>query len=320
MRKDRRLNGWVGFASVIGIIAGIALLAAGIAVGVLAFVKLETLLKIDDLVWFVNQEGIIKAQSKILNGNVLKTKFLYLVIGCIIALIGLLSLIFSSVLLSRTRKRSVVRHKVSLIIFTLIPLLVAVSVGLYLYFEFKNMTDNIKYVCYGLGGVFALISLCNILGAIFGRSEKFMSNDNNKYAFDNSGIKNARANINNANQGPRPQQVRPGQQMQGARPIMGPNGQPVRPMPPRPGQPQQRPVAPGQARPMPPRPMGANGQPARPMPPRPGMPQQRPVTPGQARPQPAQRPVQNKGYCPRCGKVLAPGERTCVVCGYKIAQ
>ena len=103
-----------------------------------------------------------------------------------------------------------------------------------------------------------------------------------------------------------------------ARPI-----QPTRPVQQRPsmGQPAQRPNAPMGPRPMP-------AQPNRPMQPRPGQPMQagRPMSqmPGQpVRPQPArpaQPNAQGRVFCKKCGKLLAPGEKMCSLCGYKVTE
>ncbi|MBQ7798271.1 MAG: hypothetical protein IJ371_04035 [Clostridia bacterium] len=196
MRQDRRLNGWVLLSSVLQSIVALLFIVAGAFVGVLGFLKPEQLLKIDDLTFFIYQEGIVNLQQDLLKG-LLKTEFLYLALGVIVAVIGLIALIFAIISISYAKKRKVVQHKFALFIFTIIPIAIASCVGFYLFKEFDMLTDNIKYVCYGIVGVFGVITLFNIMGIMFGRSEKFMSNDNNKYAFDNSAIKNARVNVNN---------------------------------------------------------------------------------------------------------------------------
>ena len=222
--------------------------------------------------------------------------------------------------------------------FTLIPLAIAGCIGVYLYFEWDALMNVIKYVCYGVGGVFTFIALCNILGVIFGRSEKFMSNDNNKYAFGGNSIRSARANVN---QSVRDAQIKPGTQNVQHRPVQS-NAQPLsasqnmqaRPIQPaRPMQstrPQINSNAQSTARPVgtmnagvPQRTMQRNSQ----VPPRPTNPTQqvrRPVSPNQAqqRPQPNARPISNapKKYCIRCGKLLNPDEKICTICGTKIMQ
>lgn len=354
MKQDRRLNGWIMLAAIVGALAGLTLLVAGGFVAIGGFAWPKTLAKIEDLMLFLIQDGIVKAQLKLFNNELLKPEFLTLILGGIVAFVGLISLILAIVCVNYAKKRKVVRHRVALFIFALISLGVAACPALYLWFEFKVLTDNIKYVCYGVGGTFAFIALCQLLGIMFGRSEKFMSNDNNKYAFGNSAIKNARADINNA-QAPQPVadqeyvplsqdtyvtqdeqrlmsqqiasrpapspiqqggQARPAQPMRPTQP-MGPR--PTQPVPPRPMGAQQsarpgQPMGPRPAQPMPPRPMAAQPQarptqpmrPAQPMGPRPAQPAR-----------PAQPSASGRTFCPKCGKMLVPGEKFCSLCGYK---
>ncbi len=364
MKQDRRLNGWIMLAAIVGVLAGLTLLAAGGFVAIGGFAYPKVLGKIEDLEFFVLQEGIVNAQLKLFNNELLKPEFLTLALGGIAALVGLITLILAIVCLNYAKKHKVVRHRVALFIFTLISLGVAVCPALYLWFEFKYLTDNIKYVCYGVGGAYAFVGLCQLLGLVFGRSEKFMSNDNSKYAFSNSSIKNARADINNApaqqeyvpqeyvaqseyvplseetyitqdqqratsQQPVRPAapsipqggQARPTQPMRPAQP-MGPRpAQPVRPtqppMGPRPAQP-ARPVA-GQQPVRPAQPIGVRpSQPMRPTQPMGARPAQpaRSTQPSMG-PRPAQPSAAGRAFCPKCGKMLAPGENVCSLCGYR---
>lgn len=310
MRQDRRLNGWVLLGSVIQVILSIVLLAAGIGVSVAGFLYKKQLAKIDDLQFFLAQDGITKLQLKFLKNQLLKPEILYLALGIIVGVVGLISLILAIVSMSHAKKRRVVRHRAGLFFISLISLALVGCVATYLVMEFKTITDNIKYVGYGLGGAFAFVGLCSLLGIIFGRSEKFMSNDNGKYKFGKAkAVKEARANANHNAMNAQVQNQAPQQNVR-----VAPNGQPQRPaqmqpqrpMPPRPpmqsaGRPNQ-PMNPNMQRPVPPRPTGA---PSRPMPPRPNQ-----VGTQQARPAGA--------YCPKCGKQLSPDEHICTLCGYKV--
>ena len=349
MNQDRRLNGWVMLASILGIVFGLALIVVGAGAGVWGFLKPDKLTSIKEIFFFTNQEGLVKLQEFIFNGDVLKTKFLYLALGIIIAVVGFLVLNFAIIALSYVKKRKVVRHRVAMLIFTLIPLAIAGCATTYLLLEKDILPDYIKYVMYGLIGVFGFISLCNIMGVMFGRSEKFMSNDNNKYAFDNSAIKNARVNVNN--------NVREAQMQNGAvaRPVQStqsyqqasqgyvnqsstqarqPMQQPMRPVQ-RPAQaPMQRGMQP--QRPMP---QGQGLRPNQPMQPRPV---QRPVQPGarpmQARPgvnpnvQGSSRPVTTMSNnsapvrpgaptrpAPVAQRPNMPSQKYCKVCGKVLA-
>ena len=346
MKSDRRLNGWVMIASILGIVSGLVLILAGAGLGIFGFLKPEELLRIDELVFFINQKGIDKAQIKLLDG-LLKFEWLFVTLGTIMAVVGLIALIFAIVEINYAKKRKIVKHRIALLVFTLIPLAIAGCVGAYLYFEWDALTDIIKYICYGLGGVFAFIALCNIMGVIFGRSEKFMSNDNNKYAFGGNTMRNARATAN--------QNVRDAQQQtnvatpQNVQQIYQPQGQ-VQPRPQVQAQPRSQ-VAqtPLKARPMQStrpqinanaqstaRPVGTMNagvaprtmQHASQIPPRPTIQQtqqvRRPATPNQSQPRPQQstRPISSapKKYCIRCGKLLNPDEKVCTMCGARIVQ
>ena len=338
MRKDRRLNGWVALGSAIEIILSFILLIGGVALASAGFLYKTKLAEIDDLQYFIYQDGIIKFQEFIFNNKLLKIEYLYLILGIIVAVVGLIAFIFGIISFAYGKKRKVVRRRVALLIFTLVPLAIAGCALTYLLLEFDILTDNIKYIAYGITGGFGFVALCKILGVIFGRSEKFMSNDNNKYAFDNSSLRNARADINNnirANQNQHNNQM--AQPMpnanQGPRPVQ--QGQPL---PPRPNQPMRTnaPQGSAQNRPMPPRPnqpMPQGARPVRPAQPG-GMPQrsmaqggaQRPVQSMRPAPQgqrpvgaPNNRPVvEGARYCPKCGKMLSPSEKICTLCGYKV--
>lgn len=358
MRNDRRLNGWVLLASILGIFTGLISFVAGAGVAVWGFLKPEQLLKFKYVEFFAYHNWIVKLQKTIFN-KMLLDKFLFLFAGLIVAAVGLIILICAIKGLIYVKKRKVVRRRVALLLYSIVPLAVAVGFGLAIWkfdslvIEVKdlskswnNFIDILKYSIYGATGVFGTIALFNILGVFFGRSEKFMSNDNNKYAFENSSkIKKERANVNNK---VREAQVQPGvkpqvqqngqvvaqpgqmaQPMQGARPQMqNPNVRPMQQRPMQAGQP-QRPMQP--ARPQAPY---QQGQPMRPIAPRPqpnGMQgssrpvssmsrvpmQQRPIQAGQ--PQRPQYQPSTK-YCARCGKLLAPGEKVCTLCGHKSAE
>ncbi len=319
MKQDRKLNKMIMFASVLGVLAGIIVLVAGAGTAVFGFLKHEELAKIKDLAFFINQEGLNSLQ-KVLLGGLLKIDYLYLALGGFVGVIGLLVLIFSILGINYAKKHKVVRRRGAILIFNLIPLAIASCVAVYLVLEFNTIPDMIKYIGYGLGGVFGVIGLFNLLGIICSRSEKFMSNDNGKLAFDNSSLRDARAEVNSNVKDAEYQPINQGlgagnefvyqEQNQGSAPVYQPMGQPTaqvqqprpqqtRPMPPRPQQgpmptnsqmarpagvrPQMNPGAQSTARPVAPqtRPVG---QQARPMPPRPQQ-GQMPARPTGARPQ-----------------------------------
>lgn len=342
MRQDRKKNGLIFVSSILQLMASFVLIAVGAFTSVFGFLKPSKLMDIKDIGFFVSQKGIIDIQLKLFNNKLLKTDFLFLALGIIIAVIGLIALVFACVKLNFVNKRKITRHKFAVLVFTLIPMAIAGCAITYLLLEWNILTDNIKYVLYGIGGVFALITLFNLLGIIVNRSEQFMSNDNNKYAFDNSSLRNARVEVNNnvrdaeaqpqrrliatqvdnsqTNQPnrvmqPRPQNVQPrpqGVNMQ-ARPQGVVRSAQVRPQQglSRPTQSSQanvaRPVAPNVQRPIQARPTNA---------PRPQV---------GARAQSTARPVSNirasqvqNKYCTKCGKLIKAGETVCSVCGNKI--
>ena len=353
MSQDRRKNGWIIISSSLQIVLSIVLLSVGIALGVCGFLYQSKLATIDELQFFINQKGIIKAQHLISGGTkLLKPEFLYLFLGGIVALVGIIILILAIVSLVIANKKKVVRNQFKLTLFAIILLAIVGCTATYFVFEMDNLPDNIKYVLYGIMGAFGFCALCLILGLLFGRSEKFMSNDNNKYAFDDSSLRNARAGANNnvrsveaqTAQSYNPQQQSAGMPNQAQRQPVN-NLQPRRPQTVANGQPTQR--MPGN---QPMRTVGATARPvqsvnmsnnmARPVRPnpaqapqnaRPNMPQSAQMRPtNQVRPNASAQPIRPNGnapinqtrgttpYCPKCGKRLSPQEKFCVVCGYKL--
>ncbi len=338
MNQDRRKNGWIFISSLLQIVLSIVLLSAGIALGVTGFLYKSKLATIEELQFFVNQEGMIKAQQFISGSTaIFKKEFLYLILGSILAVIGIVLLIFAISSLMCAQKKSVVNHKIKLMFFAVIPLIIVGCATTYLVFEGQVLPNVIKYILYGIIGGFGICVIFTSLGIMFGRSEQFMSNDNSKYAFDNSSLRNARADVNNNVRTAEANMVQPYQQQ--ARPM--PNaqqaqrvatGQPIRSTSAiaRPVQPMH--TAPNnQARQVQPMRRAINPQGQQPM----RQMQQRPVGQtqpniqqypvGQAQPnvqgaRPMQRPQQpvRVRTCPKCGKQLAPQEKFCVRCGYRV--
>ncbi len=316
MRQDRRLNGWVFISSILQSMVGICLIAAGVAMVMGGFFYLDNLLKLKDLNIFLSQEFCTQFN--------LKPKYLYVFSGSVVGAIGLITLIMGIIALVFSKKRKVVRHRVVLTFFSLILLAIASCVALYVVYEWKVITDNIKYVAYGLFGAFAGMGLFNLLGVMFGRSEKFMSNDNGKYAFKNGSLRNARADANNnvrSAQNQHPAQVNQGTRVTRSQPMaQRPVARGQNPNMPRPTNVVNgnRPVGQNPSARMAPRPntmqcpsVAPNGQVhsvgVRPAPSRVGTAQQRPAMPTQPRAR----------YCPRCGKQLAVNEHVCTLCGWK---
>lgn len=329
MKQDRRINGWIVAGSIISIIIATVLIAGG-AIGILGFFDTEKMSGIKDLDFFVNQKFFADFN--------LKLEYLYLFLGIAVCLIGVLSLVFGLIVWNYASKLKVVRRKTAIFLFGIYDLIVLASAATYLLLELDSLTRNIKFILYGVLAMYALAWIFKLLGIIFGRSEKFMSHDNNKLAFNGqsrvrpetteevSPMPNAQ-NVNNNEA--RVQPTMQGQPMpQGSpRPQGAPAPRPAG-MPPRPNQ-----MA-GQPRPqnsaVPPRPQQPMG--TRPMPqggPRPqgsAVNQARPTQPGMApRPsQPSVNPNQNipssRKYCAKCGKLLNPEERICSLCGFKVSE
>lgn len=352
MKQDRRTNGWVVIGSMVELILGLVLIGAGAFVSIGGFAYIDKLDRLADLRYVINHKWIKYAVDKL----ALTPKFVYLYLGIIVAVIGIATVIFAIVSLSYAKKHKVVRRRVALLVYAILSLVVVGGAVAYFVTENKGLSNDIKYVLYGIIGGFGFVALCKLLGVIFGRSEQFMSNDNNKYAVNNRSMPVYQP------QSPRPvqaQAVQPARPVQQVRPNQPhanmPNGHP-RPVQNRPmnvagGQP-QRPINAGtpQQRPIP-RPQGSypvrpaqanqnqavrstptnmlNSQ-ARPIQ-RPintmGNQPQRPVNMG-AQPRPIPRPVSNgsndmaKGNirCKKCGKLLSPEERFCSRCGFKVGE
>lgn len=199
MNQDRRLNVWIMLGSTIQIIASLILVLAGGTLGVMGFAYPEKLLKIDDLIFFETQDGIIKAYEAVFSGKMLKFEYLNLTIGIIVGVVGLIALAIATANLNNAKKRRIVRKRLGVFMSMIITLAIVACATTYLVLELKGLTDNIKYVLYGIIGVFGFVSLCSLFGLVFGRGEKFMSIDNNKYGFDKASMKEARADNNARN-------------------------------------------------------------------------------------------------------------------------
>ena len=348
MNQDRRKNGWILLSSILQIMLSIIVLSAGVALAVTGFLYKSKLATIEELQFFINQKGIIKAQQLISGSNALMLKqFLYLSLGIILAVVGIIVLILAISSLVSVQKRSVVRHKVRLMIFALIPLIVAGCATTYLIFEMDVLPKLVKYIVYGIIGGFGASALFMILGLMFGRSEKFMSNDNNKYAFDNSSLRNARADVNNnvrnvqTNMGQDNNLYMPNNEVYNQQQANPQNGM-VQPNRQTPNMQRAQRVATGQpirstsaiARPV--QGMGAQQanqastrpmnrmqgqQPARSMQQRPirPMPQGASVRPNNMQPQ-RTRQVLGGEICPVCGATVPPQEKFCVRCGTRVSK
>ena len=132
---------------------------------------------------------------------------------------------------------------------------------------------------------------------------------------------NSRQGVNSSI--PQGGQARPIQVNNPAQPMRQPMGQvPPRPASAMPQRPQARPtqpMGPRSAQPMqgqrPVQPAGS-----RPMQPNMQRPMQQPPRPMGTQNRPAQANAQAKAFCKKCGKLLAPGEKICTLCGYKVAE
>lgn len=215
MRQDRRTNGWVVIGSIVELILGLILVGAGAFASIGGFAYIAKLDKLKDLQYFINQKWIKYAIDKLK----LTPKFVYLYLGIIVAVIGIATIVFAIVSLNYVKKHKVVRRRAALCIYSVLSLAIVGCAVAYFVIERNNLPDNIKYVLYGVMGGFGFVALCKLLGIIFGRSEQFMSSDNNKYAVNNRSM--------------------PSYQPQPARPVQVQNVQPARPIQQvRPNQPQ----------------------------------------------------------------------------------
>lgn len=347
MKQDIRFNGWVLISAIFQVIAGAACIGAGAVLAIMGIANANKLLGIKEVNFFINQQGLVKLQKNLF-GNLLIEKYLFMIMGAIMAVIGIIALVFAIIELLYVKRYKVVNHRAALIAFALIPLAIAGCVEVYLLKEYdvlKSALDYIKNIrtgCFIICGIFSACAILKLLGVLFSKSEEFVSNDNNKYAFE--GPKASRAA-----QGAQPRMQTRNQtnnQMQGARPVnrQNSNARPanvqLRPanvqsrpenVQPRPANTAARPIG---------RPASAQARPANVA--RPGVgPQTRPVARPGAAPaanaaalpsRPAQnsmsprqmgapnsqsrnvRPAQIK-RCPKCGKALMPNETVCSVCG-----
>ena len=160
MKQDIEFNVWVLISSILQTIVGIACIGAGSVLAVMGMIDPFKLLKIEEINFLVTQEGFIKLQNTIFGGVLIK-KYLFMIIGAIIAIAGLISLIFAIVELLYVKRYKVVNHRVALIFFAMIPLAIAICVEAYLLIEYDilNATldhvKNVRIVCFAICGIFS---------------------------------------------------------------------------------------------------------------------------------------------------------------------
>lgn len=183
MKQDRRFNGLVFVGAFTETIFSFAMLVGGIALAILAFTHIDMVNKLDDLVFFINQDFLVK----------FKPEFAYLFTGGGVAGIGLIFFIIGVSNLTHVNRYKVSNHRVAIVLGCLFTLLCLGALDAYLYVEFDNLTENIKYVIYAVNVILAFVVIFKILGVIVGRNEQFVSNDNNKFSFENPN--NARSEL-----------------------------------------------------------------------------------------------------------------------------
>ena len=333
MKQDIKFNGWVLISSIFQVIASVACIVAGAILVFMGLFNTAKLLGIKELNFFINQDGIIKLQNKLI-GGVLLDKYMFLILGILVAVIGIVCLVFAIVELLYVKRYKVVNHRIALIAFSIIPLLIAGCAEAYLLAEYdilKSSLDyikNIRIACFAVCGIFSACAILKLLGVLLGKSEEFVSSDNSKYAFE--GTKQGKMS-----QGGKPVARVPARaqvqvnQSQPVKPrnMQNPNARPQQVGQARPNNIRQ-PISPNQPRPN--NMAGSRGgsQPVRPMT-RPG------TTQAQANPKSPARPVQNSAptrpiaspsnqagqtqptqnrRCPKCGKTLKPNEIVCSAC------
>ena len=333
MKQDIRFNGWVLISAIFQVIAGAACIGAGAVLAIMGIANANKLLGIKEVNFFINQQGLVKLQKNLF-GKLLMEKYLFMIMGAILAVIGIIALVFAIIELLYVKRYKVVNHRAALIAFSLIPLAIAGCVEVYLLKEYdvlKSALDYIKNIrtgCFIICGIFSACAILKLLGVLFSKSEEFVSNDNNKYAFEgpkasrvaqgaqprmqtrnqtNNQMQGARP-VNRQNSNARPANVQPRPANTAARPVGIPaNAQAKTANVARPGVgPQTRPAA---------RPGVAPAANAAALPPRPVQNSMSPRQMGAPNSQSRNvRPAQIR-RCPKCGKALMPNETMCSVCG-----
>lgn len=189
MKQDIKFNVWVLFSAIIQALSGAFCFVVGALVSIMGIIKPSKLLKINEIKFLVKQKWLINLQTKLFGGELFE-KYLFLISGILIAVTGIIVLILAILELRYVKKYSVVNHRVKLIIFALIPLIIAGCVEAYLLLQYDVLKSsvehikNIRIACFGVCGVFSVCAICTLLGVLFSKSEEFVSNDNNKYAFE----------------------------------------------------------------------------------------------------------------------------------------
>ena len=189
MRQDVKFNGWVLISSILQIIASVVCIGAGAALAIVGFFNASKLLKIEELKFFVNQDGLIRLQKSMFGGVLIK-KYLFLIIGSLIAIIGIIALVLAIVELLYVKRYKVVNRRATLMMFSIVPLAIAICVEVYLVLEYDLLKTSIDYIknvrigCFAICGVFSACAIFKLIGVLFSKSEQFVSNDNGKYAFE----------------------------------------------------------------------------------------------------------------------------------------
>ena len=200
MKQDVRINCWVLISAIFQVLASAVCIITGVLIAIMGIASSSKLLKIRELKFFVSQNGIIKLQQNLFGGLILK-KYLFLIMGTIIAIVGIVAVTFAIVEILYVRRYKIVNHQCALIAFSLIPLIIAGCAEIYLLVEYDilrmslDYIKNVRTVSFVVCVVFSLCAVLKLLGVLFIKSEEFVSNDNNKYAFESPKLDKVAHNV-----------------------------------------------------------------------------------------------------------------------------
>lgn len=191
MKQDVRFNYWILISAIFQVLVGAACTISGAILAIMGVASSANLLKIRELEFFVNQKWIIGLQQNLFGGLISK-KYLFLIIGAIVAVVGAISIAVAIIEVLYVKRYKVTNRQYTLMAFSLIPLAIAGCMEAYLILEYDVLRMNLYYiknvrtVSFVLCGVFSVCAVLKLLGILFSQGKEFVSNDNSKYAFDAS--------------------------------------------------------------------------------------------------------------------------------------
>ena len=169
MKEDINFNVWVMFSAILQVVASSLLMCGGLVLAVMSYFDKTKLLEVEELNFFINQQGIVNLQQHIF-GGMLQKEYLCFLLGLVIAIVGLTALIFAIVEILFVKNRTINNHRFAIVLFAMIPLLIAGCVEMYLLLGYNSLKANLDYminiktVCLNVCGAFSMCAIFKLVG------------------------------------------------------------------------------------------------------------------------------------------------------------